>query len=87
MKEVATYGGGVGTGELDANYGNQGCKPPLPTQTTVNFHFMSFIKGRDDTCTSSMAVKRARGPGQANGDNIVEEPKVVEKFNSCGKRR
>lgn len=82
VKEVATMVEALELAiQLDANYGNQGQTTAPDANDSVNFHFMSFIKGRDGHLYELDG--RRNGPvdlGQANGDNIVEEPKVVEKI-------
>ncbi|EDK40345.2 hypothetical protein PGUG_04443 [Meyerozyma guilliermondii ATCC 6260] len=82
VKEVATMVEALESAiQLDANYGNQGQTTAPDANDSVNFHFMSFIKGRDGHLYELDG--RRNGPvdlGQANGDNIVEEPKVVEKI-------
>lgn len=67
--------------QLDTNYGNQGQTAAPDANDEVSFHFMSFIKGRDGRLYELDG--RRNGPvdlGPANGDNLVEEPKVVEKI-------
>lgn len=68
--------------QLDENYGNQGQTEAPPAEASVELHFITFIKGRDNHLYELDG--RRNGPvdlGESiNGSNIIEDPKLTEKI-------
>lgn len=67
--------------QLDDNFGSQGQTTGPDANDEVTFHFMSFAKGKDGHLYELDG--RRKGPvdlGVAQGDNVVDEPQVIEKI-------